>query len=144
MDWFLYDNGLRHERVNILTEIWRRCLRRNNQQVIPFQPSVAQQIKWLASVWNATLGWILTFLFITSDKYFPVEYFPIFHNNGYLKISLSCVMYLMKNKGTFLIVRNLPEVKVKYLVDRVENHSIHYLFIWTLKTLLTAVASLEH
>ena len=50
----------------------------------------------------------------------------------------------MKNKGTFLIVRNLPEVKVKYLVDRVENHYIHYLFIWTLKTLLTAVASFEH
>ena len=23
MDWFLYDNGLRHERVNIRSEIWQ-------------------------------------------------------------------------------------------------------------------------
>ena len=26
MDWFLYDNGLRHERVNIRSEIWTRSL----------------------------------------------------------------------------------------------------------------------
>ena len=27
MDWFLYDNGLRLERVDIRSEIWRRALR---------------------------------------------------------------------------------------------------------------------
>ena len=26
MDWFLYDNGLRHERANITNEIWKRSL----------------------------------------------------------------------------------------------------------------------
>ena len=26
MNWFLYDNGLRHERVNIRSEIWTRSL----------------------------------------------------------------------------------------------------------------------
>ena len=28
MDWFLYDSGLRHERVNIRNEIWQRSLMR--------------------------------------------------------------------------------------------------------------------
>ena len=27
MDWFLYDNGPRHERVNIRSEIWQRSLK---------------------------------------------------------------------------------------------------------------------
>ena len=26
MDWFLFDNGLRHARVNIRSEIWQRPL----------------------------------------------------------------------------------------------------------------------
>ena len=29
MDWFLYDNGLQHERVNIRSEIWRWSLNEN-------------------------------------------------------------------------------------------------------------------
>ena len=29
MDWFLYDNDLRHERVNIRSEIWKRTLDKN-------------------------------------------------------------------------------------------------------------------
>ena len=130
MDWFLDDNGLRHERVIILTEIWQRCLRRNNQQVIQFQPRVAQQTKWLVSIWNATMGWILKFLFITSNKYFPVEYFTLFHNNGYLKISLSCVMYLMKNKGTFLIVTNLPSGSKRQILIWPCWKSLYSLFIY--------------
>ena len=53
MDWFLYDNGLRHEKVK------RGCS--------PFQPRAAFHIKpviWfgvqhkcLVSLWNAILGW---------------------------------------------------------------------------------------
>ena len=30
MDWFLYDNDLRHERVNIRSEIWKRTLDKTN------------------------------------------------------------------------------------------------------------------